>query len=613
MSKHDDELEIIKPPKKNSANISGFKKGVSNLPRKDGKSFFPSNTVDHTYEVDPLIYDAWVKKTSLLHVQALFDFWKFIDLIELHGGTKAYDAVFHKDMALFTSQTQSQNCKHRRKIGLVSRGHAKSTLGTVAKALWRIYRNPNIRICMATATKDLALDFVRFVKQYLEDEDLQDKIWNNRPHIPGRLVPILDKAGASRRNQRWDLGDYTEAQDKKIIWRADAIQVNRDVILKEPTVLASSPKSTITGKHFDLMILDDIIDEETIATEDKRAKTVKWAAYLESLVDPEYSMQIAPGFREMLGNEVDIWGTRYHLEDYYSYILDNLEDFEYKLFLRNVYKNGIDDSEGYTWSARFNKKTVDRIKKIQGVVVFSAQYLNKVVATEDVIFDTGRIRYLNVQAVAQHQSKRGFLRVTRKSPIDEEVETIDLRPFAVIDPAISTKKTADYSVVMVGGVDSERSLYVLDFRFGRWLPNELIKNTYDLLDKYDMVAVHIETVGYQLALIQMFKAAFVKYRPISLIQYKPQGKKEDRIKYHLQPIFDNNQIFLQGWMKNCQELMDELNYFPTIHDDIVDAMSMVVEVSNPTKQEKKKVIYGRMDNIIRGRFTLNERYGGRLR
>ena len=610
-----EELQLIKGSNEDiNTRLEEHRIKRERLPTKSGDSFRPTNLDDHTYWIRPSTVKEWVARTSELHVRALFDFWAFIDLIEMHGGNKSFDQTFHKDMCHFTSQTQSFNCDNRRKLGLVARGHSKSTLGTVGKSLWRLYRNPNIRICVATATKPLALQFVSTAKQYLESENLQNKVWNNRPHIQGRLIPILDKAGASRRNQRWDLGDYTEALDKKVVWRADALQVIRSDIMAQPTILASSPKSNITGMHFDVVILDDIINVDTVATEDKRANTLQWAKDLESIVDPARSVEIVPGFKEIVGDEVDIWGTRYHIEDYYQHILDNLEDYGYKLFFRNVYKNGTDSSEGYIWPERFEEKTVNRIKKIQGVVVFSAQYLNKVVTSEEVIFDIERIRYLGATAIEEHPSKRGFVRITRPNPMTEEMEKIDLRPFAVIDPAISTKKTADYSVVMVGGVDHERTLYVLDFRFGRWLPHDLIKNTYDLLDKYEMAAVNIETVGYQLALLQMFKAAFGKYRPISLIQYKPKGKKEDRIKFHLQPLFDNNQIFIMGWMKNCQEFMDELSYFPTVHDDIIDAMSMVVEVSSPTKKAEKKLIYGNMrDNVIRGKFVRDTRYGGRLR
>jgi predicted phage terminase large subunit-like protein len=560
------------------------------------------NTDEHTYRLP----NNW-KTNANLHTRALFDFWAFVELMAYRGGCDNF-AAFHKEMSDFFTTTQATDINVRRRLGLVPRGHLKSTLGTVGYILWRVYRNENIRICVATATRDLAYQFIREVKQYLESESYQDEIWNNRPHVDGRLIPILDKAGWSRRNQQWDLGTYTESQDKKVVWRADALQVMRSETYKEPTVLAASPGSNITGMHFDLMILDDISNEETVATEDKRDKTLRWASDLESIIDPERSVTMGQlkgkgkkttPLKEFVGDELVVWGTRYHSEDYYAYLLENLEEFEYTLFFRNVYANGVDSSDGYLWGERFTDKVVSRIQKRQGTIKFASQYLNKVVTSEEIIFEEEKINYFVPSQIDLENSPNGYVRIH----IGEKL--IDIRPYLVVDPAISQKKDADNSVVLVGGIDYERNFYMLDFICGKMLPNILIDNIYNLADKYKMNVAHIEVVAFQQALIYMVKQKFNEYRPLALKEYRPKGDKEARITTNLQPLFYNGQVYMPVWAKTHKELQNELAFFPTVHDDILDAMSMCVELAVPSVSPKKK--------RIRDNFIVDRRYGGRAR
>lgn len=543
---------------------------------------------------------------NALAIESLFDFWKFIDLLKFKGGRSEF-AEIHTEMSEFFTQTQLLNYEKRRRLGLVPRGHLKSTLGTVAYVLWRLYRNPNLRICVATATKPLALQFVREIKQYFEDENLQETVWNNRPHVHGRMVPILDKAGYSRRNRKWDLGDDTEAEDKKVLWRSDAIQVLRSEVYKEPSVIAASPGSTITGMHFDLMILDDIINDDTTATVDKMEKTKSWSQDLESIIDPPRSVVFGKiqniELRELIGDELLVWGTRYAKGDYYEYLLDNLEDFEYSLFFRNIYVNGENSLDGYIWGERFNDAHVSRLKKRQGIIRFSSQYLNKVVVSDDIILDANRINYLLPTQVDAELLGRSMVRI---HPPGKD-KPVDIMVNLVIDPAISQKKTADNSVIMVGGIDQDFNLYILDYKSGKMLPDKLIENTYYLADKWHLDTAFIEVVSFQAALIYMFRNAFKDYRPLALREYHPKGDKKARIETHLQPIVFNSQLYLMTWMKGQADLMEEFAYFPSdvTHDDHLDAMSMIVENAKPTPRKKSRRVYDH--------FRTNSRYGGRAR
>jgi len=584
-------------------NTQNRKEALSRLPGTDVLK--PQNTNKHTYNTKTPSNDQ--------RVRALFDMWEFIDLIGFHGGTSEFNKELHKEVVDFVTQTQTDNVLKRSRFGLLPRGHYKSTIGTVLYTLWRIYRNPDIRICVGTATKMLATTFVREIKQYLEDVDLQERVWNNRPHITGRMIPVLDRVAedrrAHKRKQEYDEDEgYTEAQDKKIVWRSDAIQVIRTTINREPTVVVASLGTSITGMHFDLVILDDIVDKKNTATPILREKTHQWVRDLESIVDPERSVKFG-NYVEVVGREFVVWGTRYHKEDYYAYLLDNLEDLGYSHIFKNVYKNGEDSTHGYIFPERFTDAVIESIRKRQGFIYFATQYLNKVVSSEDVIFEPSAIKYVLPSSISEvSEYSRGHISVFDKDKLRH-----DFRPIMVIDPAISQKKTADYSVILIGGLDHDRNFFVVDLEYGRWLPNVLVEKTYELADNYGLSSVYIEVVGFQAALISMFKMQFHQHRPISLLEYKPKGDKQGRIKMHLQPLFDNAMIYLVQKLANCKELQEELNYFPTVHDDLLDAMAMCVELSTPAPK-KKETLFGMSENISRaGSFLINNKYGGRFR
>ncbi len=89
-------------------------------------------------------------------VKALHDIWTFAELIGYEGGKKNFAAI-HRKLAGFVTAPQlapvclldkgfSKQKYNRRRLVLMPRGHLKSTVCSVLYTLWRIYRNPYIRI-----------------------------------------------------------------------------------------------------------------------------------------------------------------------------------------------------------------------------------------------------------------------------------------------------------------------------------------------------------------------------------------------------------------------------------------------------------------------------------
>lgn len=582
---------------------------ISRLPSKQNKDY--AVVGKHQQEEEEKHTYAFPLETKITpEVKALLDYWSFIDLMEYQGGSENFSEI-HREMVSFITQIQTTQCRLEdmafRRLMLIPRGHLKTTL-VVGYVLWRVYRNPNIRILVATATKDLALQIVKLCKQLFENEYLQNKLWNNRPHISGSLVPMMDRGQTYRRRRSQSIADLiednteTEAEDKKIVWRADAIQVVRSRSLKEPTIQATSPGSNITGMHFDLIIMDDIINDDTTATSEKMEKTLEWARDVESILDPPQSVICGHlgkyVFREYVGDEKIVIGTRYAKGDYYEYLESKKDELGYKVFSKNVYVNGVDDADGFIFPEKFNKLYIERLKTRLQARRFGSQYLNTIISSEEQVFEASNIVYFSSQKV---ERQNRHVRVTMGTG-----EGVDIFPYIVIDPAISKKKTADFSVILVGGMDYQRNLYILDFVCARFTPDELVSNIFSVADKWDLRNVHLEVVVFQQALVYMIKQKFTDYRPIAISEYRPKGDKKTRIETHLQPLLANKKVFMAEWMSTHNELMQQLHYFPspTAHDDILDAMAMLCEVCVPTRDNKSRKAMNAHNRYV------NAKYGG---
>lgn len=574
-------------------------------------------------------------------IRALFDIKVFAELIGYQGGWKNF-ATIHRKLAGFVTTPQvAEPCirlkrsglkaqYNRRRLILMPRSHLKSTVCSVLYVLWRIYRNPNIRVLVGTNIKSLSQGFIRELRQYLEDPELGDKVWNNRPHIEGRLIPIMDAAGRKRRSQKSE--DETDTEDKKMLWTLDAIQVLRSAKLKEPTVYATSAGTRVTGQHYDLLILDDIVDFENSTDENKIAKLVDWAGDMESVVDPIRKVlcgRYTRGFGryeelwEEIGDEAVVLGTRYVDGDYYDYLMANMKDFEYKVFTRNIYRNGQnwvkptktedeykqerrnykigDASGGYIWQEKFNAEELRRRKARLTPRRWASQYLNTILSDEEMVLDANKIRYFK-SGLVEVKDNLVYIKVP-----DEEAKRV-IRPFVVVDPAVSQSSRADNTAIAVGGVDEAGDMFVVDMKVGRFTPNQTIDHIFYLLEKWSATKVVIEVVGFQQALVFQLRDQMRERKMFPfIVEHNPQGKgeKKARLEAGLQPYFENGKLWMADWLATLEQLQDDITMFPreTAKDDTLDALDMLRAYGVRIPRDTRKHNHA-------PRTSYNKRWGG---
>ena len=539
-----------------------------------------------------------------LKVKALNDIWAFADLIQYKGGAGKFSTC-HRDMTEFLLATQeTESFENRRRLVLMPRGHGKSSVCSVLYTMWRIYRNPNIRILVGTNIKRLARGFIRELRQYFENKELQESVWNSRPHVAGPLIPVLSAADRrqrnSRRNNNYSVQEMEDsgfninvADDTKLIWSGESLQVTRPIVLKEPTVQVASVGTIMTGDHYDLLILDDVVDFDNSSTQDKAENLLDWTRDLESVLDPRTSHSFpvtipgrgAANFTDYVGDEVVTLGTLYYEWDYYHYLQDDAETLGIRTFKRNVYVNGLDESDGFLWPERFNKRVVDGIRRrINNSSRFSSQYLNAVVAPEDAPFSLDRVKWVSFDLITVGNDRH----------VEYQYQGVRkrLKPKLFLDPAATTTDRSDFSVLGVGGYDEDRNLVILDLVVGRLTPTEVCSAMFKLLDRWKLCSVTVEMVA-GFALYRHVISEEMKRRKLTvgIEDYRPPSKinKTARIEAQLEPHFTNGSLYMNTSVSNIPELRSELATFPKCkHDDVLDVMASLAELAAPVLRKGQR-------------------------
>jgi len=182
-----------------------------------------------------------------------------------------------------------------------------------------------------------------------------------------------------------------------------------------------------------------------------------------------------------------------------------------------------------------------------------------------------------------------------------------LNIFASVDFAFSLKKRADYSSIVVIGVDYENNVYVLDIeRFKTTKITEYFNKLIELHYKWDFRKARAEVTTAQAVIVNELRDK-IKEEGIYLKieDYRPtrhDGTKIERINATLEPRYDALGIYHYkgGW---CQSLEEEVTMEFPPHDDIKDSLASAIQMSSPPRRV-------RTGNRMQGNVIYNNRFGG---
>jgi predicted phage terminase large subunit-like protein len=458
---------------------------------------------------------------------------------------------FHAEWMRFVSASP------QKKLLLAPRTHGKSTITNLCNVINKILHDRDIRILIASETDLQAEGFISHLKQVMES-------------------PVFMAVFGDLRGDNWT--------------KTHGLTVKgRTKILKEPTVMARSVGSALPSFHFDMIVLDDVIDDDDVHTEGQRKAIHDW--YYQTL-EPTLTSE----------GEILVIGTRWHFFDLYGALM------QAGGFLVKQYKAIISPPapEGQklwdTWVELANsldaedQKAADvfrdehRAEMDAGVKVL----LPEVWPYDKLMLKKARSGSSIFEKQYQNNPSLGEGRQILK-PTDFRYYAPDDLPDQFLcvvsgyDLAISEKEQADYTAVVTVGVTDEGKIYVLKAyrgHLGFASQLELIQNTFAAWHE-DLVV--IESVQYQQALANEVK----RWTSIPVKKYSPSVDKVTRA-LGVQPQIEGHRVLFRGGRKadsGTRMLTQELAEFPFgEHDDLVDAFTSAVSqaVELAARMRKRK-------------------------
>lgn len=444
---------------------------------------------------------------------------------------------------------------------LFPRDHGKSRL-VAYRVAWELTKDPTLRVLYISATSNLAEKQLTFIKGILASNTYR-RYWPDHVH---------------------------PEEGKRAKWTNSEISLDHPLRKKEnirdPSVFTGGLTTSLTGLHCDIAVLDDVVVSENALTLEGRTKVASQYSLLASIE----------------GADAKEWvvGTRYHSKDLYNNLMEMRETiFDksgepigeepiYEIFERPVEDVG-DGTGEFLWPRQQRKDgkwfgfDIQTLAKKRGKYLdkgqFRAQYYNDPKDPDNVPVSSDKFQYFESKFLKQEAGRWNY-------------KGKRLNIYAAIDFAFSTKSKADYTALVVVGVDADNFIYVLEVdRFKSDRISDYFDHIFTAQNKWEFRKMRAEVTVAQVAIVKQLKE-MIRENGISLSieEYRPnktQGRKEERIAAILEPRYDNLQV-LHYRGGNIQYLEEELqSRFPP-HDDCKDALATAVDMAVKPSQSANK-------------------------
>lgn len=408
------------------------------------------------------------------------------------------------------------------------RGHAKSTAITHAYTLASFLFQDRAFGLLVSDTYDQAVLFLQDIKSELEDnEDLIAMF--------GEIV--LEK----------------DAENDIICRMADGYRFR---------IIAKGSEQKVRGlkwdgKRPDLIVCDDLENDEIVLNQERREKFKQW--FYSALMPCRSANGI-----------IRIVGTILHMDSLLERLMPKPWDkkntivTDLKMYSKNPrrdwlavkYRAHSADFSKILWPGRWNKHLLltERERYInQGIPEkYSQEYLNEPIDDSNAFF-----------------RNEDFL------PMIKEDFNKEMTTYMAVDFAITEKDHSNYTVMVVGGLDSEGHLYILDCIRDRMDAREIVDSMFLLAERYEPDIITVEAGAIEKALGPFIKAEMFKPgRPfLPLNPLVPTKDKESRAR-SIQARMRAGGVRFNKETEWYPQMEIEMRQFPrSANDDIVDAMA----------------------------------------
>ena len=445
------------------------------------------------------------------------------------------------------------------KLIMLPRAHLKSHM-VATWCAWVITKHPEVTMLYVSATSTLAETQLYAIKNIFGSSVYQR-------YFPEYIHPQEGK------REKWSSTAFSVDHEKR---KTEGI--------RDATISTAGLTTNTTGWHADIIVADDLVVPENAYTEDGREAVSKKASQFTSIRN-------AGGFTMACG-------TRYHPSDIYAvwkaqsyevYDDDGIKIDEKPVWDIKEYvveKDGIfiwprtirEDGKAFGYDIR----VLSRIKaEYSDSVQFFAQYYNNPNDPGSDRISRDKFQYYNPRYLRRDGSRWTY-------------NGNRLNIFAAVDFAFSLSKKADYTAIVVIGIDSDRNIYVLDIdRFKSDKTIDYFNHIRDLHVKWNFNKLRAEVTVAQKVIVNSIKDYVRKDGlKLSVEEFRPsrsEGSKEERIAAALEHLYEDLRVWhLEGGWTNVLE--EELVLSRPPHDDLKDALASAVEIAVPPSRSTTQVM-----------------------
>jgi phage terminase large subunit-like protein len=469
----------------------------------------------------------------------------------------------------------------RDRMLLVPRGGFKSSIDIADCVQW-VINFPEVTILILTGVYQLASDFLGELRQHFTFDELA---------APEGKTQYGPKLMMNKATGEWSQSLFQALFPEHCIPAGEGKQfefqtpASKGGDAREPTIRAASIEQALSGMHFGVLKLDDVVTNENSLTSERLEKINKQISVNRAMLHPH-------GFN-------DVIGTWYDEHDYYGITIKQEETFAAEEGLLHNIQGSVDSGrfnssvyvKVYLRSGWWTNEEATKAGKIETELTKSDldlwfperltyEFLTKEKKKDK---DGFAIKYLNNPRTIHRIKFPRELLVRRTVPHNQLPPSGIM--VTVVDTAYSVKQWADYTVILTANIYGGR-FYVVNMVRGRFNEYELPAVIAMAGQKWKPKRIAIEdSVGVKWMgreLIREMDKLSIKI-PIEYVTLGYGTKlrsKQLKAKPVLRLLGDERLIFSNS-CEGLAEIYNELERFTgsssDVHDDIVSALSLLVE------------------------------------
>jgi len=409
------------------------------------------------------------------------------------------------------------------------RGYFKSSMMTIGLPIWLIINNPNIRIGIGCANVNIGSKYFSH----------QKKIIRHTPLFHALFPDIIPIYSPNSPEGLWSRTNYT---------------VNRDMHFDEPTALLFSPGSDVEGYHFDIMILDDLVNRKNSSSPTLRERIKEFIDDTINLKDSSKTPTI-------------VIGNFWNVDDAYAGKV--VKDPTYAKIVYPLY----DEEGNVTFPEKFTPEYINRIRRSMSDKMYTTQYLLKPVSEGNAPLS----KYPFVKYFEEKKKENDREIIVRVTEDGKEIKSKIIGTMVAMDTAGEGKDTAG---VVVLQRDDDDDFFLRYAKERKHFPrSERLEEFRNLNKWFNVNKLGIEIFGQikakDLLPEKAEKDTDVGYK---IVELKHRSRaKDERIMWYLEPMLALNKFYVFDGVP--ESAIKEIQYYREMaQDTIPDALSYAREM-----------------------------------